>query len=81
MKEIPFYKNVHHLFMIIEMGCGERDAGTYMRYSTEIILNLTQDLRNYSFIWEYARTAIRHNAASAFPFRLNRLSKTQWLSD
>lgn len=67
--------------MFIKMGCRERNAGTYMRYSTEIILNLTQDLSNYSFIWEYARTAIRHNATSAFPFRLNRLSKAQWLSD
>lgn len=79
MKEIPFYKNVHHLFMFIEMGCGERDAGTYMKYSTKIILHLTQDLRNYSFIWGYARTAIIHNAASAFPFRLNRISKVPWL--
>lgn len=75
-RNLLFLKKMQHLFSFIEVGWGGgKRAGTYMRYSIEIIRNLSQDLRNCSYIWVYASAAIRHNAA-AFSFRLNRLSNT-----
>lgn len=66
MKEISFCRKVQYFLRFIEVGSEEREVGTYLRYSIENILNLSQSLRNCLYIWGYASTAIRHNATQLF---------------
>lgn len=80
MKGIFFCRKAQ-LFKFIEVGCGKEKLGL-IDILQKLIPNSSQDLRNCSYTWGYARTAIRHNAAAAFSFRLNRLPNVQyWFSE
>lgn len=80
MKEI-FCRKVQYVFKFIEVVWGKEKLGLIDALQ-KLVLNLSQDLRNRSYIWGYVSTAIRHNASvAAFSFRLKRLLSTQyWFS-